>query len=179
MREHAQNHGGFLRSIDIITAFVSLAVVTLSMTAAAQGIVSSPVYRQSRVISMLVQQDSLSLDGLLKDRRNIDTVVKFAGALTTAYINFEFIPVNEAGAFVAVFESLSDGVEIEKFEYRGTALAIVGTADSEEEYNVFLESLRDRGYFVSVTGSAYESTQDTTRFEIVCEATAVQTYLAF
>lgn len=159
-----------------LTAVLAIFYSTLFL---ARQIVGSPLYRQSKLISMIVQQDSVGLEGLIGNTRNIDLVVKFSGAIASAYINFELIPLNEASTFVAIFESLPDSVSIEGFEYHRKDLTVLGYADSTEAYEEFMEELRARDYFNSVTGHCYDSTRGGVRFELNCSAKAVEAYLDF
>lgn len=152
---------------DAIIAVIVIAAVIYTTMLLAGKVVSSSIYRQSRVVSMLVQQESFDIPGMLEDTRNIELVIKFAGALTTAYINFELIPVGEEATFVAVFESLNDNVDIEGFEYRRKDLSITGTAVTKADYESFLQTLRERNRFTSVEGSCYDSTKGGVRFEIL------------
>ena len=78
------------------TAMVLTFAIFYSTMILALKIVESSVYRQSKVVSMLVQQESIGITGLLEDTHGIEMLLKFAGALTSAYINFELIPLNES-----------------------------------------------------------------------------------
>lgn len=164
---------------DAIIAVIVIAAVIYSTALLSAKVTSSSIYRQSRIVSMLVQQESLDITGMLEDTRSIELVIKFAGALATAYINFEMIPVGEESAFVAVFESLNDNVDIEGFEYRRRDLSITGTATVKADYESFLETLRERKRFAYVEGSCYDSTEGGVRFEILGVSGAAEAYPAF
>lgn len=164
---------------DAIIAVIVISAVIYSTTLLAAKVTNSSIYRQSRIVSMLVQQESFDIPGMLEDTRNIELVVKFAGALATAYINFELIPVGEEGAFVAVFESLNDNVDIEGFEYHRKDLSITGTAVTKADYESFLETLRERKRFASVEGSCYDYTKGGVRFEILGISGAAEAYPVF
>lgn len=165
--------------MDTAIAALLIAAIIYSTMLLALEVVNSSIYRQSRIVSMLVQQDTVGITELLEDSRNIDMVIKFAGALTSAYINFELIPLGEASTFVAVFESLPKGVNIDGFEYRRKDLHIEGTAEDESGYEAFLTELTGQGHFASVTGSCYESTDGRRHFKIICASNATETHLAF
>lgn len=164
---------------DTIVAMLAITIVIFSTMLAAGRLLESPLYRQSRIVSMLVQQESFDLSGMLEDTRGIELVVKFAGALATAYINFELIPVGEAATFVSIFESLNDNVEIDGFEYRRKDLYITGTAATKSDYESFLQSLRARGDFASIEGGGYDSTDGNIKFEIICISAVTEAYLNF
>lgn len=158
----------FTRIGDIVTAVLVAALILYSTMFLARQAVDSQIYRQSRIVSMLVQQDTLNIPDMLSDTRGAGMIVKFAGALASAYINFELIPVNEAPAFMAVFESLPDDVSISGFEYRRKDLVIYGSAKTAAGYESLVDTLRERDYFMSVGGSNYDSTDGAVRFEIIC-----------
>lgn len=153
---------------DAVIAVLLIAAVIYSTMLLALEIAGSSIYRQSRIVSMLVQQDTVGISGLLEDRRNLDMLIKFAGALTAAYINFELIPVGEAPTFAAVFESLPEGVNIDGFEYRRKDLRIDGVAAAKPNYEAFLAGLKGREHFASVSGRYYDSTDGMVRFQIIC-----------
>lgn len=157
---------------DAIIAVAAITAVIYSTMLLAGAVINSSIYRQSRVVSMLVQQESIDIPGMLEDTRGIELVIKFAGALTTAYINFEMIPVGEESTFVAVFESMNDKVDIESFEYRRKDLSITGTAATKADFESFLETLSERKHFVSVEGGCYDSTDGGVKFEILGVAAA-------
>lgn len=149
-------------------------------TFGARALLNSELYGKSRVISMIVAQDTVGVADLAADRRNLDIVLKFAGALTSAYIDFELIPVGEAGTFAAVFESVPDDVDITRFEYRRKNLVIFGSAPDKERYDAFVAGLEGTGHFESVSGHRYDATDGTLRFELECAPeNAVAAYLPF
>lgn len=164
---------------DAIIALVLIMIVIYSTMILALRVVNSSIYRQSRIVSMLVQQDSFDLTGMLENTENIDLVLKFTGALASAYINFEMIPVNEASTFVAVFESMNSDVEIESFDYLRKDLFINGTAQTERACDDFVSALRRQNHFASVEVSSYESIGGGVKFEIRGVSTTVEAYLSF
>lgn len=164
---------------DAIIAIIAIAAVIFSTALLAERVINSSIYRQSRIVSMLVQQESFDVSGMLEDTRNVELVIKFAGALATAYINFEMIPVGETATFVAIFESLNDNVGIESLEYHRKDLSITGIAATKADYESFLEAFRERSHFDSVEGSSYDSTDGGVRFEILGASGAVEAYLIF
>lgn len=164
---------------NVLTSLAAVFIIFCGTLYAAQQVVDSAVYRQSKLISMIVQQDSVGIASLVQDTRNIDLVVKFSGAIASAYINFELIPLNEASTFVAVFESVPDSVTVESFEYRRHNLVIYGYADSVADYNEFIGALRQRDYFDTISGHWYDSTHGGLRFEIECSAKTADAYLEF
>lgn len=156
------------RIYDIFTAVLAAALILFSTIFIARKAVDSQVYRQSRVVSMLVQQDSIDIKDMLSDTRGVGMIVKFAGALASAYINFELIPLNEAPTFMAVFDSLPKNVSVSGFEYHRKDLIVTGSAKTQADYENLVTALRERDYFLSVSGSAYDATDGTVRFKIVC-----------
>lgn len=160
-----------------IVALALVAVIFLSTTHAARLVLNSEIYGKSRLISRIVAQDSVGVVNIVADRRNIDMLLKFVGAITSAYIDFELIPLNEAGTFAVVFESAVDLVEIEKFSYHRKDLTIEGTAADEESYADFLQRLSESDYFENVAGHYYITTGDTIRFQIDCASKIAPTYL--
>lgn len=163
--------------LEAVTAVSLIAAILWGSALLSLEVKSSAVYRQSRVLTMLLSQEPVGIAGMLEDTRNIDMTVKFAGALTAAYINFELIPVNEAATFVAVFESLPEGVDIEGFEYHRKDLHITGVAD-ETGYDAFISNLRGRDYFSSVTGQILGDQDGVTRFGIICVPAVAETPIA-
>lgn len=166
-------------STEVLCALLIAACILLASSYGADQLRSSQVYSQSRLISMIFSQDEVNLTDLVADRQNIDMLVKFVGAATSAYINFELIPVNEASTFVAVFESATGLVQIDHFEYHRKNLTIAGTADTRESYGTFLTGLRNTEHFESVSGHYYVATDDTIRFEVECTARYNGAYLDF
>lgn len=164
---------------DIIIAALTAALILYSTMFLARKAVDSQVYQQSRIVSMLVQQDTLDISDMLSDTRGVGMIVKFAGALTSAYINFELIPVNEAPTFMAVFESMPDDVSVSGFDYRRKDLIITGSAKTAAGYESFIKALRERDHFASVSGSGYDATDGSVRFEIVCASNSPDAYLDF
>lgn len=164
---------------DAAIALVLIAAIIYSTTFLALKVVNSSIYRQSRIVSMLVQQESFDVSGMLENTENIDLVLKFTGALASAYINFEMIPVGEVSTFVAVFESMNDDIEIESFEYHRKDLIINGSSRTKKSCDEFVSSLRGQNYFASVEASSYESTDGSVKFEIRGVSTAAETYLNF
>lgn len=152
---------------ETITAILLISAVISVSAFLSLEVKSSALYRQSRVLSMLIRQEPAGIAGVLKDTRNIDMAVKFAGALTTAYINFELIPLGEAATFAAVFESIPEGVDIESFEYRRKDLYITVSA-GDADYLAFISGLRDQEHFSSVTGKRLVSGDGKAMYEIVC-----------
>ncbi len=157
---------------DAIVAVILISTIIFSSTLLAIKAVNSTFYRQSRIVSMLVQQDPVNIKKIVFDPQNIEVVVKFAGALTKAYINFELIPLNEASTFVAIFESMNDNIDIKDLEYRRKDLIITGTAETQADYLRFLQTLRDRKYFKDAMGNVYKNTSDKFSFEVICQAKA-------
>lgn len=162
-----------------ITALLLAAAILLGTTLAANLVRSSNLYSKSRLISMIFSQEQINITDIAGNKRNVDLLLKFVGALTGAYIDFEMIPVNEIGTFAAVFESLPAGIEVEKFEYHRKNLTIAGTAANEDEYQSFLDSLRVTGYFEGVTSHYYLATSGRIQFELECISQAAQVHLEF
>lgn len=163
----------------IVSAVMVAVLVLFTGTVAANTVRQSEFYSKSRVISLIFSQDGIAVTDIAGNKRNVDMMLKFVGALTSAYINFELIPVNEAGTFAAVFRSVPPEVTIDKFEYHRKNLTITGTASALEEYERFLDSLQEDGYFESVTGHHYLTTDDQIRFTLACTADTGTTAPAF
>ena len=168
-----------LRVSSILSALLMAAAVLIGATFGANQLLSSELYSKSRLISMIFSQDSVGIADIAGNKRNADMLLKFVGGLTSAYINFELIPVNEVGTFTAVFESAQTGVTIDKFEYHRKNLTISGVADTLTDYGVFLARLRDTEYFESVAGHYYTATDDTIRFALECVSQSTGAYLDF
>lgn len=134
----------------------------------------SRIYRQSMIIGSIYNEtgsDSLpGWSGLLTDPRSRNALIKFAGAVASAYVTFELIPVNEAETFAVIYESMPTDMEIGGFAYHRRDLTITGTAAGLPVYLEFLDKLREREYFLNVTGSYIETTGNAVRFEIGCFA---------
>ena len=131
---------------------------------------NSALYRQSQIVgSVFSQQDVGALD-IITDPAGRELLLRFAEALATAYVDFEFIPTNEIGAFAAIYESLGPNIEIESFAYRRRDLIITGSAPGRADYNEFLRSLQSHDHFGGVSGQFHQTEQGYIRFEIICEA---------
>lgn len=165
----------------IVSGLLTAGAILVLTTWGAGRLLGSEAYNKSRIISMIVSQDSVGIADIAGDKRNVDMMLKFVGALTSAYINFELIPVKEAGTFAAVFESAQGegGVEIEKFEYHRKNLTITGVSPEVEAYEEFLANLQETEYFESVTGHYYTTTDDRIRFELECASQTASVYLDF
>lgn len=168
-----------LTGLSLLSAALIVAAILFGTGYAAERVRASDFYRSSRLIGMIVSQEGVGLADMAGNKRNVDMMLKFVGALTSAYIDFELIPVGEVSTFTAVFESVPEGVEIEKFEYHRKDLFITGKAESGEAYKDFLTALRETDYFAGVNGHFYLSTDDDIRFELECTSHAVSVSLIF
>ena len=157
----------------IISTAIALAIaaaIIVTTSFAASWVEHSRIYRQSRLLGAITGTEGVSILGIVTDPGKRDVTVKFIAALTSAYINFELIPYNEAQTFAAVFQSLSVGIYIDSFEYRRHDLMIRGFAGSMEDYNNFISSLAATQHFASVTGHANPILHGGISFEIWCSA---------
>lgn len=166
-------------SVSLLSGLAAATAVLMVATFSAAAFRGSELYSKSRVISMIVSQDSVGVTDIAGNKRNVDMMLKFAGALTSAYINFELIPVNEVSTFGAVFQSVPAGVDIDKFEYKRKNLSIVGAADTEEEYEKFIAELTAADYFEDIYGHYYLATDGLIHFEIECTSQAPSVYIEF
>jgi len=153
--------------VQTLTALLLAAAVLLGSMLLARQVENSELYRQSRIVRLVVSQDTVGLADILRDRGNVQMLLKFAGAVTSAYINFELIPLHEADTFAALFQSLDPQITVSAFSYQGRSLTVDGAADTERGYERFVENLRQQGYFASVSGDYYIATDDTVQFRIV------------
>lgn len=167
------------RAESVFLAFITAMAILLGTTVLADAFRSSQIYNKSRIIRMIVTQDQINITDMAGNKRNVDMMLKFVGALTSAYINFEMIPVGEVSTFVSVFESIPSDVTITKFEYHRKNLHITGMASNEESYTSFLQSLRDTEHFASVSGHFYLSTDNHIQFQMECLAQAASVHLEF
>jgi hypothetical protein len=150
----------------ILSALAIAAAILLLTGMLADGLRRSELYARSRFVSVLLSQDTMELRELVADRENVETLIQFVGAVTAAYIDFELIPVGEAGTFAAVFQSRPPAVQIDRFAYHGTDLSIFGAAPSEAEYDKFVRLLAETNYFESVSGQHDEAAEGEISFEI-------------
>lgn len=157
----------------VFCALLAAGGVLLGTAFAANALRQSDLYGKSRMISMIVAQEQINITDMAGNKRNLDMMSKFIGALTSAYINFEMIPVGEAGTFAVVFETLPAGVTIENFEYHRKNLRIAGVAAAQQDYDSFLEGLREKEYFEGVSGHYYLTTENTIRFTLDCVSKSV------
>ncbi len=157
----------------ITGAIVTALIVLLCSTLLAQQVAKTRFYQQSRFFTGLFRQDSVGVTEMFSQGKNMDLLLKFAGAVTTAYINFELIPVNEAKTFTAIFESVNDRITIQQFTYQRKDLSILGNAQDKEAYALFLEKLKQTEHFSSVSGHTYIALDDSIQFQILCASTAV------
>lgn len=153
--------------IQSLTALLLAAAVLLGSTLLAHRVQRSELYRQSRIVRLLVSQDGVGVGAILQERANVQLLLKFAGAVTSAYINFDLIPVHEADTFSALFESLDPEITVDSFAYQGKSLTVDGSAETQQGYERFVENLRSRDYFASVSGDSYLSTDNAVKFRIV------------
>ena len=154
---------------DVSTAAVLCAIIILTTVFFVEAFVNSRFYRQSKAVSMLVRQEPVDFPELLENNaQGVLLVIKFAGSLAAAYINFEFIPLNEASTFMAILQSLPEEITIESFAYSGRDLRITGDAEKESELNVFVGALEDSDAFSSVILNYYEAVDLSFRFELFC-----------
>lgn len=154
-----------------LSAVIAAAAVLFSTLLLSIPVSNSAFFQKSRFVRMILATDSVGISGLVANTAHVDVLIKFLGAVTTAYINFERIPVNEASTFAAIFESLTevDGtIGIESFSYQGRAIIITGTADTEQACEAFLAGLSEQKHFSAVSGHKYTTTEDNIRFEIEC-----------
>jgi Tfp pilus assembly protein PilN len=150
------------------SGLLAAALILLSTLLLAQRVEASTFFRQSRFVSAVLSQDSTSLTGILSDPQKLDASAKFLGAVTTAYLNFEMIPVNEARTFTVIFESLDSDIAIESFAYQGKTLIIAGEAPDEKTLEAFRQDLEDQAYFTAVGLHQYTTVEDRIRFEMAC-----------
>lgn len=130
----------------------------------------SAAYRQSRIIgSIFSSREDVGIGDMLTDSGARNTLRLFAAALARAYVDFEFIPYGEAGAFSVIQASIPAGVEITGFNYHGRDLTITGIATDEEGYNAFIAALRGKDYFLYVSGG-FQPVEGGIHFEIECLA---------
>jgi hypothetical protein len=148
---------------------LSAALILLSTLLLAQQVAGSAFFRRSRFVTTVLSQDSMSLTGILSDPQKLSASVKFLGAVTAAYINFEMIPVNEARTFTVIFESLDSAVIIENFVYQGKTLIIAGETPDTQTLEDFRQDLTDQAYFTAVSLHQYTTVEDRIRFEMACD----------
>jgi hypothetical protein len=151
-----------------LTGLASAGIVLMATLLAATPLRGSDIFRQSRFVTALIAHESVEAGNLLTNSRNLDLFTKFLGAVTAAYINFEMIPVNEAGTFVAVFESLGADIAVEGFAYHGKTLVITGSAPGEAEAEAFRAALEAQGHFSAVSAILSPQDEGGVGFEISC-----------
>lgn len=151
-----------------LCAVVCAAAVLAGTTLLADGVSRSRLYRQSQVFRAIAAQDQLNLVSVVQDGELRSLLTHFIAAVTNAYVNFEMIPYNEGQTFVAVLQSMSGGVHIERIEYQRRNLRMEGEADTPETYQHFVEALRGTQHFQGVSGHSYLTVEDTVHFEIEC-----------
>ena len=152
----------------LLLALLLTAAILFGSIWMAEEIRSSGVYNKSRLMSRILSQEEISFSDMLGDRHNVGMMLKFVGALTSAYIDFELIPVHELDTFTAVMGSVNDGIAIDRFAYHRKNLTIYGQAADREQMRQFLSALQETDQFKSIAQHAYETTADTMRFEMVC-----------
>jgi len=154
---------------DIIAALLISAAILPGAFFTAGRILDSRLIMQSRYARILLSQDdSYGITDMITNPKRYDAFLKFIGAVTAAYVNFEMIPLNEAKTFAVIFESMGGDIAIEDFEYQNNMLTITGTAPDVEAAGIFRDALRERGYFASVFMRRYEA-EDGAGFEIECK----------
>ncbi|MCL2056890.1 MAG: PilN domain-containing protein [Oscillospiraceae bacterium] len=153
---------------DILAGALAAALVLLSSAAVADIVKGTRLFRQGRFAAAVFSQQSMSLAGVAAEPEKLDAALKFLGAVTAAYINFEMIPVGEARTFAAVFQSLESGIAVEQFSYKGKTLEITGISPDNATSERFRRNLERQGYLLSVSYHAYVTVDDDVRFSIEC-----------
>ena len=155
----------------LLSAAIALSGVFLSghMLSAVQ---ESALYRQSKIIGSVFSEQDVGIIDIALSPRARRLLLKFAGALADAYVNFELIPYDEIRTFTVVYESLGPAIEVEGFAYSRKDLIITGVAPDESSYHEFVERLRSRDHFEKVTGSFNIAADGGVRFEIKCAVPA-------
>lgn len=133
-----------------------------------RDIQASDVYRQSKVIGSIFSQEDVGVTKILTDPKARRTMLKFTGALADAYLHFELIPLGEEKTFSVVYGSLGPAVEVDTFTYHGRNLTITGRAESEADYQAFLEKLRKHHHFAQVHGSGDATPEGAFVFAVEC-----------
>ncbi|MDL2234205.1 hypothetical protein LJC63_11600 [Ruminococcaceae bacterium OttesenSCG-928-L11] len=152
----------------LIAAMLAALLILLGTGGLAKRAAESTLLMQSRFARTVLAQDSMNPIRMVTEPQKLNVLLKFIGAVTTAYINFEMIPVNEAQTFVVLFESAGDDIAIESFAYHGKKLLVTGTAPTAEACERFRDALEDKRYFSSVALHQYTTTDDEIRFEMEC-----------
>ena len=169
-------------TLTLSSALAAILAVTviLSVTAtAAQAVLKSRIYHQSRIFSTIASQEQVDIIDVISGGETRNILVKFVAAVTNAYMNFEMIPYNEGQVFVTVFQSIPSNVHIEQFAYRRRNLIIKGISASKDDYNSLMRSLRNSEYFQNVTGHSYLAVDDTVHFEAECISHSQSNLLSF
>ena len=151
-----------------LCALILAAAILLGTAFAAIWVEQSRIYQQSRLLASLMGREDVHMLSIITDSEKRDVTAKFIGALTSAYINFELIPYNEAQTFAAVFQSLSEGIHISNFAYRRHDLLIYGSADTIQDYENFTRRLAGTGHFASIVGHTRPARDGGITFEIWC-----------
>lgn len=154
--------------MDALAAAVAAALALAIGMTGARLLLDSQLYHKSRVISTILRQDAFEVSALVENRRSVDMLVKFVGAAAAAYIDFEFIPIDEAATFAAVYESVPPGVDIGGFAYRGATLLIDGRAESSGELYLFERALMESGRFFAVNRTREGTESGGADFRLEC-----------
>jgi len=152
----------------LLSGIIAASIILTSATAAAGLLKNTRLFRQGRFAAALFSEETMSLAGVLSEPKKLDATLKFFGAVTAAYINFEMIPVGEARTFIAVFESLESDIEIDKFTYRGKTLEITGRAPDAATAETFRDNLENYGNLIPVNFHTYTTVDDAVRFNMEC-----------
>lgn len=163
----------------ILAGVLTALVLLIGANWAAHQLRASEVYHRSRIISTIVAREEVDFIDMAGSRRNADMMFKFIGALTSAYIDFELIPLGEVDTFVAVFRSMPSGAAVEKFAYHRKNLTITGSVSEMEEYSRMIRALRATDYFESVTGVCSRADDGELHFELQCVARTVSVPFEF
>ena len=153
----------------MLAGIIAAALVLLFAMSCADMVKNSRLLQQGRFAAAVFSQQPTGLAGVLSEPKKFDATLKFLGAVTTAYINFEMIPVGEARTFVAVFESLESDIEIDRFSYKGKTLEIIGIAPDAQTAEAFRLNLERQDVMLSVSYHAYTTVDDRVRFRVGCE----------
>lgn len=135
---------------------------------AAYKIKNSDTIAQSIFLGRLISKDADSLNGMLKDPQKLAVAEKFIEALTSAYVDFEFIPYRENETFIVVLKSVNKDIQIDRFAYSGKNLIIEGSS-KQLPLEEFRNKLELSGHFDAVDVDLPDDPSDN-HFVIICYA---------
>lgn len=154
--------------VSVVIALFLVVAILWSANLTVKRITESSIIRRSQILGSLMSENGVGFADIASNPRNLNTMTKFAAALADAYIQFEFIPTDEAKAILVIMESLDPDVHVDGFEFHSRDLLIYAAAPDMESYHKTLRSIQDKNYFENVSGVRHVDGEGQVIFTLTC-----------